>query len=439
MYNEGRSKKEMEMTYMEEMMTGMINNIFFIIFPIVVYQMFATAGQRNFFVSHRVTMTILFSISIILCMMFPYQFLTDQYIFDLRQVPMIVGALYGGPVVSGILFLVSSIGRIIIGGDGMYIAILNQFVIAAGVPFLRPLYMRINRLGKIALVFCISIASLLFNMFAGAFFFGDPLHDIIGIWVMLMLNQGTIIVLTALLIEHMQRQEYMYNAMLKHEKMETVSHFAAAVSHELRNPLQSIKGFIQLMHEYEYSREKQLEFHQTILEEIITAEDLIDDYLVYAKPTYGQLEPITVSPEVHHVLKIMAPYANGKDVVMQMIEMDEHARILVDRQKFQQALVNIIRNGIEAMPEGGTLAVSVKSSPAKVWIEVADEGVGMTKEEVKRLGEPYFSNKIKGTGLGMMVTYSIISQMNGEVLVDSEKGKGTEFTLEFPNIASVSK
>ena len=102
-------------------------------------------------------------------------------------------------------------------------------------------------------------------------------------------------------------------------------------------------------------------------------------------------------------------------------------------------MVNIIRNGIEAMPEGGTLAVSVKSSPAKVWIEVADEGVGMTKEEVKRLGEPYFSNKIKGTGLGMMVTYSIISQMNGEVLVDSEKGKGTEFTLEFPNIASVSK
>ena len=177
---------------MEEMMTGMINNIFFIIFPIVVYQMFATAGQRNFFVSHRVTMTILFSISIILCMVFPYQFLTDQYIFDLRQVPMIVGALYGGPVVSGILFLVSSIGRIIIGGDGMYIAILNQFVIAAGVPFLRPLYMRISRLGKIALVFCISIASLLFNMFAGAFFFGDPLHDIIGIWVMLMLKEPSL-------------------------------------------------------------------------------------------------------------------------------------------------------------------------------------------------------------------------------------------------------
>ncbi|WP_394121495.1 ATP-binding protein [Planococcus donghaensis] len=421
---------------MEAMMTGMINNIFFIIFPIIVYQMLATAGQRNFFVSHRVTMTVLFSISIILCMLFPYQFLTDQYIFDLRQVPMIVGALYGGPIVSAMLFLVSSIGRIFIGGDGMYIAILNQFIIAAGVPFLRPLYMRINRLRKIALVFCISIASLLFNMFAGAFFFGDPLDDIIGIWVMLMINQGTIIVLTALLIEHMQRQEYMYNSLLKHEKMETVSHFAAAVSHELRNPLQSIKGFIQLMKEYEYSREKQVEFHDLILREINAAEDLIDDYLVYAKPTYGQLEPTAAASEVRHVLKIMAPYATGKDVEVHFAEMDETVEILVDRHKFQQALVNIIRNGIEAMPDGGTLSISVKSSPAKVWVEVTDKGVGMTKEEVQRLGEPYFSNKIKGTGLGLMVTYSIVSQMNGQVLVDSEKGKGTEFTLEFPNFAN---
>ncbi|MDQ0428928.1 two-component system sporulation sensor kinase B [Planomicrobium stackebrandtii] len=424
---------------MEAMMTGMINNIFFIIFPIIVYQMLATAGQRNFFVSHRVTMTVLFSISIILCMLFPYQFLTDQYIFDLRQVPMIVGALYGGPLVSAMLFLVSSVGRFFIGGDGMYIAILNQFAIAAGVPFLRPLYMRVKRLGKIVLVFSISIASLLFNMFAGAYFFGDPLGDILGIWVMLMINQGTIIVLTALLIEHMQRQEYMYNSLLKHEKMETVSHFAAAVSHELRNPLQSIKGFIQLMKEYEYSREKQVEFHSLILKEINAAEDLIDDYLVYAKPTYGQLESITVSAEIQHVMKIMAPYANVKDVEMQITDMDEQAEILIDRQKFQQALVNIIRNGIEAMPDGGTLAVAVKTSPAKVWIEVTDEGIGMTKEEVKRLGEPYFSNKIKGTGLGMMVTYSIVSQMNGQIMVDSEKGKGTEFTLEFPNFSASPK
>nr|WP_316046708.1 LytS/YhcK type 5TM receptor domain-containing protein [Planococcus glaciei] len=71
-------------------------------------------------------------------MFFPYQFLTDDYIFDLRQVPMIVGALYGGPLVSAILFIVSALGRMVIGGDGMYIAILNQLLLAMGVPLLRP-------------------------------------------------------------------------------------------------------------------------------------------------------------------------------------------------------------------------------------------------------------------------------------------------------------
>ncbi|RLJ90506.1 sensor histidine kinase [Planococcus citreus] len=419
---------------MEAMMTGMINNIFFIIFPIILYQMFATAGQRNFFVSHRITMTILFSISIILCMVFPYQFLTEDYIFDLRQVPMIVGALYGGPLVSAVLFIVSAIGRIAIGGDGMYIAILNQFLLAAGVPLLGPLYRKVNRWWKAVVVFSISIASLLFNLFAGYFFFGDPIHNLIGIWLMLMLNQGGIIILTALLIEHLQKQEYLYNSLMRHEKMETVSHFAAAVSHELRNPLQSVKGFVQLLQEYEYPRAKQLEFQQTILEEIKVAEDLIDDYLIYAKPAYGEMKRIEVEPELSHVIKIMTPYANARNVEIFVQGADAASPILGDSQKLHQALVNIIRNGIEAMPDGGRLQVELESSTHTVCVHIQDEGVGMTKEQVKRLGEPYFSNKSKGTGLGLMVTYSILNQMGGDITVESEVGKGTKFTLEFPKL-----
>ena len=413
-------------------MSGMINNIFFIIFPIILYQMFTTAGKRNFFVDYRITMTILFSISIILCMIFPYQFLTDEYIFDLRQVPMIVGALYGGPLISAILFIVSSIGRAIIGGDGMYIAILNQLLIAVAVPMIRPAYMRMKRYAKVICVFFISIVSLMFNMFAGYFLFGDPIHDILGVWLMLMLNQGAMIVLTALLIEHILRQEYMLNSLLKHEKLESVSHFAASVSHELRNPIQSIKGFVQLMQTYEYSREKQLEFQDTILKEIQSAESLIDDYLVYAKPAYGELVSITPADEIRHVMKITGPYANSAGVEIKLEEFDEQVRIKADRQKFHQALVNILRNGIEAMPDGGEIKIQVKRQSGKVAIEITDEGIGMTQEEARRLGEPYFSNKIKGTGLGMMVAYSVVRQLNGNILVDSEKGKGTSFTLIFP-------
>lgn len=416
------------------MMTGMINNIFFIIFPIVLYQMLAGAGKSNFFVDYRVTMTILFSISIILCMVFPYQFLTDEYIFDLRQVPMIVGALYGGPIISAVLFVVSAITRIIIGGDGMYIAILNQFVIAAGVPLIRPAYIRMERGMKVITVFVISILSLLFNMFIGHLLFGDPIHNIIGIWLMLMLNQGMLIVLTALLIEHIVKQELLLNTLMKHEKLESVSHFAAAVSHELRNPLQSIKGFIQLMQAYDYSRDKQLEFHDTILSEIKAAESLIDDYLIYAKPVYGELDRMSVNAEVCGVLKVLGPYANSLGVELFCHPAEDEVYIKGDRQKFRQAMVNIIRNGVESMVDGGDMVARIKVQAAKIVVEVADKGVGMTKEEVERLGEPYFSNKIKGTGLGMMVTYSVIHQMKGTIIVNSEKGLGTVFKLVFPKL-----
>lgn len=108
--------------------------------------------------------------------------------------------------------------------------------------------------------------------------------------------------------------------------------------------------------------------------------------------------------------------------------------ILGDSHKFHQALVNIIRNGIEAMPEGGKLQIELETSAQTVCVHVQDEGVGMTKEQVKRLGEPYFSNKSRGTGLGLMVTYSILNQMGGEINVESEIGKGTKFTLEFPKL-----
>jgi two-component system sporulation sensor kinase B len=414
------------------MMTGMINNIFFIIFPILLYQMFGTLGKRNFFVSHRMTLTVLFSLSIILCMVFPYQIMTDHYIFDLRQVPMIVGALYGGPLVSAILFAVSAVTRFAIGGDGMYIAILNQFIVAVSVPFLRPLYMRINRLEKIGLVFAVSILSLSFNAIGGYYLFGDPFHDLVGIWLMLMLNQGAIISLAAMLIEHILRQEYLLSSLVKHEKLETVSNFAASVSHELRNPIQSIKGFVQLMKEHDYSRDKQLEFYDTMLSEIEAADRLIEDYLVFAKPAFGKLETLSVKTELEHVVKVLKPFASWQKVDIHLLKYEADARILADRQKFHQALINIIRNGIEAMPSGGTFKIQVKQSPSKVAIILMDEGLGMSKEEVQRLGEPYFSTKSKGTGLGMMVAYSIVRQMNGEISVHSEIGKGTVFNLEFP-------
>jgi len=111
-----------------------------------------------------------------------------------------------------------------------------------------------------------------------------------------------------------------------------------------------------------------------------------------------------------------------------------------DRQKFRQCFVNVLKNAIESMSTGGYLTISTEFSQSYVTIMVKDTGVGMKSEQLERLGEPFYSTKgKKGTGLGMMVVYSIIRAMDGSIWVESEEEKGTTFLFEFPTITSIIK
>lgn len=104
-----------------------------------------------------------------------------------------------------------------------------------------------------------------------------------------------------------------------------------------------------------------------------------------------------------------------------------------DKNQIQQCLINLLKNAVEAMKEnGGILSIVVSEQKNKVMIKIEDNGIGMNKEEVLQLGNPYYSTKKEGTGLGMLMVYSTISKVNGTIQVDSEKGKGTTFTILIP-------
>ncbi|WP_449603861.1 ATP-binding protein, partial [Paenibacillus sp. Marseille-Q9583] len=102
--------------------------------------------------------------------------------------------------------------------------------------------------------------------------------------------------------------------------------------------------------------------------------------------------------------------------------------------QIQQCLINLYKNGIEAMKEkdGGTLFIDISEKKQNIIISIRDTGIGMTKEEISRLGKPYYSTKAEGTGLGMLMVYSTIDKVKGIVEVDSEKGKGTTFIITIP-------
>lgn len=218
----------------------------------------------------------------------------------------------------------------------------------------------------------------------------------------------------------------------KSEKLEIVSHLAASISHEVRNPLTVTKGFMQMFYE-DLAEDSKKQLWDIAIQELDRAAEIINDYLMFAKPAIENKEMINIWHELQHAVTIVMPLANMNTVqVNSPLRKDENVFVLGDRQKLQQCLINILKNGIEAMPNGGELQVRLHHLHSDFQIDIRDSGKGMTQEQINRLGEPYFTTKEKGTGLGMMVSFSIIRGMNGSINVTSDPQNGTCFSIKLP-------
>ncbi|HDR8441635.1 TPA: HAMP domain-containing histidine kinase, partial [Bacillus cereus] len=228
----------------------------------------------------------------------------------------------------------------------------------------------------------------------------------------------------------------MRSKLIKMEKMEIVSQLAASISHEVRNPLTVVKGFTQLLKTPNLTPESRDEYIKHILEELHRAQGIIDDYLTFAKPASEKLDEISIEQELNRVINMILPLCNMNTI--HITKDFSTATIVGNKQHFQQCFLNLIKNGIEAMPNGGTLNISSSISNNKVIIRIEDSGIGMSQEQINRFGEPYFSTKTKGTGLGTMVAVKIIETMQGSLRIRSVVNKGTTLTITFPKCSQNS-
>ncbi|AWB43598.1 sensor histidine kinase [Paenibacillus sp. CAA11] len=234
-------------------------------------------------------------------------------------------------------------------------------------------------------------------------------------------------------VEYSRRLEMFNNELQRSEKMEIISELAASVAHEVRNPLQVTRGFLQLLTEKSQNQDKL--YLNLALEELDRASNIITDFLTFAKPEVGKIATLHILDEFRHIEGILNPMANlqgGKIYV----DIPDNLQIKGNSPKFKQAFVNILKNSIEALRGEGEIRVWAYESGGKVVIHVKDNGEGMSGAELAHLGEPYFSNKTKGTGLGLMVTFRIIEVMQGDIQFKSEKGRGTEAIIRFPSVES---
>ena len=217
----------------------------------------------------------------------------------------------------------------------------------------------------------------------------------------------------------------------RQDKLAAVGQLAAGVAHEIRNPLTSMKGYAEFLTLDEKDPER-LEFINIILDEIERVNTIVEDFMVLAKPKMVELEEKNVVPVIKNVVSLLEFEARKKHVKLSFDCPHEIIQIECDENRLKQVFLNFIKNGIEAMPNGGELHVKTTIHNNNVQISIQDTGVGIPKEKLKQLGEPFYTTKKNGNGLGLMVSFKIIENHNGKVFVESEPDKGTIFNILLP-------
>jgi signal transduction histidine kinase len=218
------------------------------------------------------------------------------------------------------------------------------------------------------------------------------------------------------------------NEDLRHkEKLALVGQLATSIGHEIRNPLASLKGFTQLQHE-KYPDEK--EFYKIMENEIERINLIANDLMYLGRPRTLNKENHDVNEIIEYVITILNPIAQSNNVNIHL-NIDNEVKIKCDENQIKQVFINLIKNAIEAMPMGGNVNITSEVvNNGMLIIYIQDEGNGV--ETLDLLGQPFFTTKHDGNGLGLMVTFNIIEQHNGKIIFKSELGKGTTVELNLP-------
>ncbi|MDI7743864.1 ATP-binding protein [Lysinibacillus fusiformis] len=401
------------------------------IVPIFIYFTFVLEKVRSR--KHRnIIVSILWGISILFCMSFPVNFGQDARL-DLRIVPLILGSLYGGFWSSIFLSALIIVYRFYVNFNiGFYNTILVLFVTLPVIWFFQKHFARSEKSIRVKITvglsfyYC-SVGFILFIILRG-FSIDDVKVQIVQL-IMGTTVTWFFIVLYETIIEINRIRTELQNA----EKVRVISELTSVFAHEIRNPMQVTRGFLQLLNEPDLPKEKK-EYLQIATEELDRANEIINDFLVFGKPNTDTKERIEVGEQLQRVAKLIQSYSLKHNVEIKT-EIQEDYWIFANSQKLNQSLINILKNAIESMPSGGSVWVTCTSNmDGYIKISIKDQGIGMTKEQIDRLGYPFYSLKETGTGLGMMVSFQIIQSFKGKIKVMSEKDKGTEFIILLPEI-----
>lgn len=228
--------------------------------------------------------------------------------------------------------------------------------------------------------------------------------------------------------EHKKKDELL----LRSEKLSIAGQLAAGIAHEIRNPLTAVKGFIQLLgHSSQYA-DKYLPIMREELERI---ELIVSELLMLAKPQTVNMKRTALLPIIEDVVVLLEAQAllNGVELIIAEESKQVNDRIECDPNQLKQVFINFVKNAIEAMPQGGLTVLRLrKSFEGEIEATIEDQGGGISEEKLEQIGQPFFTTKESGTGLGFMVSQKMVENHGGRVEIRSEAGRGTTVTVILP-------
>jgi two-component system sensor histidine kinase HydH len=216
------------------------------------------------------------------------------------------------------------------------------------------------------------------------------------------------------------------------DRLSALGELSAGMAHEIRNPLGSIKGAVEILRDDYDPGDAKYEFVGILLKETDRLNRIVQEFLEFARPKPPEFQPVDVNNAVESVLTLTAQ-ETAKAGIQIVRQLDRSiGRLNLDGGMLKQAFLNLILNAVQAMPGGGTLTVGSRLNGGALEMTISDTGGGIPPENRKKLFRPFFTTKKNGTGLGLAITYRIIENHRGTIDVASEPGKGTTFTVRIP-------
>jgi two-component system sporulation sensor kinase A len=254
---------------------------------------------------------------------------------------------------------------------------------------------------------------------------GKVLHTEIVETMTTLDNEPAIQVIIRDISERKKNEELLINS----EKLYVAGQLAAGIAHEIRNPLTSLKGFLQLIAS---GRKNNSTYYDIMNAELDRIEDIVSELLMLSKPQVYELTYQDMRVIMRDTVTLLETQAILHNIAIETEYGTDPLWIYGVENQVKQVFINVIKNAIEAMIDGGMISITLSRESDGVYVRISDEGPGIGDDQMAKIGQPFYTTKEKGTGLGLMVSYKIVDNHHGKIIVTSQLGKGTMFEIMLP-------